>query len=162
MFGDRKKRRKLEKELKEYDDLYFSQFRAAQNAGDYGAVKALYDVETAETVSALRWMQTEELRKRAKKFGIKPQGYHVLYTGEEPYWETNKHTRRTYLSEAGAEKLNQQIVEARFAYWKRWIDILAPTASVIISLLALALAALALYLQAKGTAPAPDLASPTH
>jgi len=150
MFDNWKKRRKLNQELAEIDKAYASDFRAAKTQDDYNAVRSVYDIETAETVSELRWMQTAKLRRRAKKFGLELQPHGWLIVGEEPYWETNPHTNRTYLSDAGIEKLSHEIVDARFAYWKRWVEILAPTASVIISLLALGLAALALYLQLTG------------
>ena len=53
--------------------------------------------------------------------------------------------------------VHKVIEEARFAYYKRWIDTLTPIASVlialasaVISLLAVTLAAIALYLQLVG------------
>lgn len=62
----------------------------------------------------------------------------------EEYWDIYPFTQRSYLSERGTALLSRQITDARFAYWKRWIDIIAPTVSVIISLLALAISIVAL------------------
>jgi hypothetical protein len=51
------------------------------------------------------------------------------------------------LSPRGITTVRRQIRASRFAYWKQWIEIVNPIASTIISIIALLLAALALYLQ---------------
>ena len=67
MFDNWKKRRNLNQELAEIEKAYASDFRAAKTQDDYNAVRSVYDIETAEIVSELRWMQTAKLRRRAKK-----------------------------------------------------------------------------------------------
>jgi hypothetical protein len=154
MFDEWKKRRKLKKELEEIDRLYAPDFRAAKSENDYHAVRAGYDVETAETISELRRMETAKLVKRAKKYGVESPP-HYLVTGQLPYWEKNDHTQRTYLSDNGAAKLNHETSEAVLNYWKRWVEIVSPIATVLIALFALGLSILALYLQLSGAASIP-------
>ena len=67
-------------------------------------------------------------------------------------WETDE--ARMWLREKEQTKARRLINEARFDWWKKWVGLLSPALSVIISLLALMLAALALYLQLRGKIPA--------
>lgn len=136
MFDDWKKRRKLKKEIADIDQLYAAEFRAAKTEDDYYPVKSVYDIETAEAISELRWMQTAKLIKRAKKYGVVPPP-HYLETGESPYWETNSHTQRSYLNDDGAAKLTGDFKEARFTYWERLAKLLVPILSLLIAIIAL-------------------------
>jgi hypothetical protein len=60
-------------------------------------------------------------------------------------WRTDE--VRKWLNEPELARAKRVISEARFAWWKKWVDLLSPVASIVISLLAFGLAALALYLQ---------------
>ena len=143
MFDDRLKLRRLKKEVEKIDQLYAADFRAAKTEDDYSAVKGEYDVVAADQICNLEGFKTHLLRKKAGKFGLEIEPF-------EEYWDVYPITQRSYLCKTGTAKLNQDITDARFAYRERWIDIVAPTASVLTSLLALALTALALYLQITG------------
>lgn len=136
MFEAWKKRRKLDKEVADFDQFYAPQFRAAKTEDDRYAVRSVYDVETAEAVSELRWMQTAKLIKRGKKYGVKPPP-HNLETGEAPYWERNKFTERSYLSDEGEAKLIEDTNEARFVYLERRAKLLVPILSLLVAILAL-------------------------
>ena len=147
MFDDRRKLRRLKAAVDATYQSYAPDFRAAKTEDDYSAVKGEYDAVAAEDICRLENFKTHLLRKKAEKFGIDLPPY-----GDDNYWETYPFSNDTYLNNNGTAKANKDIADARFAYWKRWIDISSPVASVLISLFALAVAALALYLQAKGTA----------
>ena len=90
-------------------------------------------------------LETLELADRAQPFGINlfPIDSRL---GDPAIWVTSRDGRRM-LTEYGVIRANNLITEARFSYWKRWIDVVTPVASTIISVIALLLAALALYLQ---------------
>ena len=150
MFENWNTKRKLRRELTEYDEFYAAQFRAAKTEDDYYPVKKVYDQETAGIVSKLRWMDTQGLIRRARKYGVEPQPYDWDIPTVESHWEANEYTGQRYLSNFGAAQLTGDTSAAKFALWKKWIDVISPVASVVISILAFALATLALYLQLTG------------
>jgi hypothetical protein len=91
----------------------------------------------------LKVLESNQLRDRAKRFGIE-------LVGAVGPWETdsdNRYWLRLDKQYAEAEKVIQ---DARYDYWKKWVDLLSPVVSVVISVLAFALAALALYFQVAG------------
>lgn len=143
MFQDRRKLRRLKKEVDALDEAYAAQFRAAKTEDDYLEVKGEYEAVGADDICKLECFKTHLIRKRAARFDLNIPPF-------EEYWHIYPHTQTTYLSERGTAKMSGKITRARFAYWKRWIDIVAPTASVLISLFALVLAGIALYLQISG------------
>lgn len=100
------------------------------------------DAKIKEIEIKLKVLESNRLREKAKKWGID------LTEAVGP-WETDD--ARMWISQdkhyAQAEKI---ISEAQYAYWRKWVDLISPVASVVISLLAFALAALALYLQLVG------------
>jgi hypothetical protein len=140
MFDEWKRIRSLKRELKEIDQEYRPRFRAVKTEEDSRALMSEYDAVAGETVSNIEIIRTRKLSNRCEKFGIDLMPF-------EEDWDIHPFTRRSYVSVTGHAKYNRRITDARFAYWKRWVDIVAPTASVIISLLALVIAAIAIYLQ---------------
>lgn len=150
MFEDWKTKRQLKSDLSEKVTRFLAALREAKTAIDRHAAEEAHEIETAPIISELRWMETAKLIKKAKRFGLDlPPRW--LVTGRPADWETNKHTNRTYLTDSGATRLSHDISEARFNYWKRWVEIVSPLATILISLFALAVAVLALYLQTSNT-----------
>ena len=92
----------------------------------------------------LRALPSDELRSRAMRFGID------LVGAVESWEHSGSYGTATWLTEKGQAKATRLIAEARFAYWERWIKIVNPVASVIIALLAFAVAALALWFRLHG------------
>jgi len=88
---------------------------------------------------------SDRLRERANRFGIDL----IAMVGP---WETD--SLHMWLKDKEQIKARRVIAEARFEWWKKWIGLLSPVISIIISLLAVAFAALALYLQLTGKLPA--------
>jgi hypothetical protein len=146
MFDDRRKLRKLRKEVEKLEAAYAPDFRAAKTEDDYWAVQGEYDAVAADDICRLENFETHLLRKKCESFGIELPPY-----DDDQYWDTYKFTDSHYLSDKGKAKANRDIVDARFAYWKRWIDVMSPVATVLISVVALILAGLSLYLQAKSS-----------
>jgi len=91
-------------------------------------------------------LDSDRLRERAMRFGVN------LVEAVGP-WHTDE--ARMWLREKEQTNARRVINDARFDWWKRWIGLLSPAVSVLIALLALLLAALALYLQLKGKIPRP-------
>jgi len=143
MFDGWRKRRKLKKELARVVRLHEAEVRAAKNIG-----VDLIILKDEDDISSLWWLETADLVRRAQRYGVEPPP-RGLVTGHEPFWETNTRTGRTYLTDSGVGKIAHETTEAIFDYWKRWIEIVSPVATVLIALFALAVSILALYLQLK-------------
>jgi hypothetical protein len=106
----------------------------AENAGEIAEQEYLEeDLHVLETVG---------LQAQARFYGIDlfPTEGRI---GDPELWVTTFNGRR-FLTEHGLEGAQRLITEARFNYWKRWIDIVAPVASTIISIIALIVAIVAL------------------
>jgi len=87
-------------------------------------------------------LDSEQLRERASQFGID------LVSSVGP-WEADD--TRLWLAERVQINARRLLEQARFEWWQKWVGLLSPVISTIIALLALILAAFALYLQLSGT-----------
>lgn len=106
----------------------------------------LYEIGFLE--EDLNVLETLELQEQAKSFGIELIPDNTGYIKGTDYWDKTR-DGRTCLTERGMTVAKNRIIDARLAYWKRWIDIVTPIVSIIFSVIALLIAALALYLQAS-------------
>lgn len=91
----------------------------------------------------LEVLEAKHLLKLAEKWGyegplVQQQMYDPHYTGVEP---------RPFFTPQNKALMRKIITDARRRRIKEWVEIISPVASVVISLLAFLLAALALYLQ---------------
>jgi len=98
-------------------------------------------------------LESDELRRRAAKYGLDL----TQAPGVGPWTSDPIDPKRIWLEEWRQAPAHKAIEEARFAYYKKWINTLTPIASVlialasaVISLFAVTLAAVALYLQLVG------------
>jgi hypothetical protein len=113
---------------------------------DIASARAETPVDTEKVARIeveLKVLESDRLRERAKRLGIE-------LVGAVGPWETdsdNRYWLRLDKQYAEAEKVIQ---DARYDYWKKWVDLLSPVVSVVIAVLAFALAALALYFQLIG------------
>jgi hypothetical protein len=92
----------------------------------------------------LKVLESDRLRAKARRWGLELVGSAV------GSWETDENNRYWLGQDkqyAAAEKL---ISDVRYAAFKKWVDLLSPILSVVISILAFVLAALALYFQWTG------------
>ncbi len=88
-------------------------------------------------------LETQILKEQAQSFGI-----NLFPPDADPLviltsWSTTIGGSR-FLKEEARASLNNRIIDARFAYWKRWVDIVAPVGSLIISIIALIVAIIAI------------------
>ena len=142
MFTERRKRRELQRQLQAINDKYKPLFKAAKDPDESHWLHEEYDFEVGDVRVPLEWPETLRLTKQAEKFGIDLPAFDDFL-----FWDQIPHTGVHLLTESALSKLNREITDARFAYWKRWIDVLSPVLSVIIALLALVISGIALYLQ---------------
>ena len=137
MFDNWKKRRKLERELKEIYNHYAPRLKAAKTEDDYRNEAEPYHIDIAETRGEMEAMLTRKARRKAEKFGFD----FPPFESSEENWEEIPYSTRKALSERAHAKINRDVSKARFAYWKAWVEILVPVLSLLVSLV-LALAAL--------------------
>jgi hypothetical protein len=121
---------------------YTSQDEANQASSEYYR-------EIGELEEELNVVESSRLRKKAMRFGVD------LNEGFGPWMTHAVIPGRKWLEEKEQSKAHRAIREAQMEWWRKWITLLSPVASVIIALLAFALAALALYLQITGKLPRP-------
>lgn len=128
--------------------------RKALDSGDKDNADHADHTETLAVLEEdLKILESDALLEKAARFnldltntaGVGPWMTHAVKPG------------RTWLEKKSYAAASKAISEARRAWYKQWIDLLSPVASVIIaigstliSLLALVLAAVALYLQLIG------------
>lgn len=114
---------------------------AAAKAGTLSIPQQIRSLETQ-----LRILECERLRESANRYGLD-----LIASAPVGPWVHDPENDVQYLSTAEQLALAERAIEdARYEYWKKWVDLISPVASVVISLLAFALAAVALYLQLSG------------
>jgi hypothetical protein len=91
----------------------------------------------------LKVLESDRLRQQARRWNLE------LYGSAVGSWETDSY--RQWLPQAQQYALAEKLIsEARFALIKKWVDLLSPILSVVISISAFVLALLALYFQWTG------------
>jgi hypothetical protein len=138
MFDDWRGQRRLRSEIDELSGRYSAKRRAAE--GDKRKLERLYvehKFEIDGLLAELSQLKTKKLFRMLKQFGVEWQG-------DESWWYESPVTRKRWLNETGETRLRRLVVDARFNYWKRWVDLLSPIISTIISILALIVAIVAL------------------
>lgn len=138
----KKKIKGLRREIEELD----RGMRDAASLEEHQEINAAELYERWFLEEDLDVFETLELKEQAELFGISisPQDSDSLALAK--FWDKTRDDR-SFLTEKGRAVVKNRIIDARFSYWKRWIDIVTPIASTIISISALLLAAPALYLQ---------------
>ena len=108
-----------------------------------------YRRQIGELEEELNMVESVHLRKRAERFGID------LVNAVGPWMTHAVIPGRMWLEEREQAKARRVISDARFEWWKKWIGLVSPVASVLIALMAFVLAGVALYLQVTGKLPHP-------
>jgi hypothetical protein len=95
----------------------------------------------------MKWVDQYEsmvLEKDAEKWGIeipaKPEWWDTEFISDEDRDSMNvplERVRRPWLDEKGRTMLSKRIRDARFAFWKGWVELLVPPLALIIAALAL-------------------------
>lgn len=96
-----------------------------------------FDLQRSELVSRrnelenrLAVLESSRLKHEAARFGID------LIRAVGP-WYSESNRRYEWLKEPEQIAASQIIREARFAWWKKWLELLVPILSLIIAILAL-------------------------
>jgi len=160
-FENWRKRRSVKRQLREIDSEFAPEFKAAgDNEDERSKVMAKYKARIQEPWEQLRWSKTNRLRVKAFRLGIElPRG------DEEDCWDPahflevhgDTYVRGSLLTPKGIAIVSRQISEARLNYYKQWVQVISPLATVLISLLALVISAIALYLQLSGIPSIPPV-----
>lgn len=108
----------------------------------YGLAIANYQGQRKHLEMELEVLEAGYLLKKAARYGLEATPPNLLY---DP--KMSGVALRPYFVDGNKAKMRRMIADARKAYWKDWIAIISPLATVIISLLALLVSALAIYLQ---------------
>jgi len=91
-------------------------------------------------------LKSSELREEGMRFGVDiGESVGPWYTDDTRKW----------LEDTEQAKARRVIEGIRFEWWKKWIGLVSPVASVLIALMAFMLASVALYLQVTGKIPHP-------
>jgi hypothetical protein len=143
----KKQRRQLQKSIAkaerdiEAESLKLKDVRP-QDVGMFGLNVSRYNTRKHDLEMELEVLEAKYLMELGEKWGTDGSPtklmYDPNYVGLEP---------RPYFTPQNKELMLKWISDARRKRIREWVEIVSPVASVIISLLAFLLAALALYLQ---------------
>jgi len=149
MFDYWRARRRLQRQLTNLDDEYLPKVERAKLEykhaapgddlsalveGDYGGRRKFIEIELRRLESGRTYSLMRSWGVDAPKQNI-PSG---------PLYEADR-DGNLLLTQDGQAAASQAISDARFAWCKKWVDLLAPIMSTIISLIALAISIIALY-----------------
>jgi hypothetical protein len=84
---------------------------------------------------------SQALSKRAEKYGIeipaRPDWYSSAIKLPDPNRADEETVIDRWLNETGRTMISKQIRDERFAYWKKWADMLVPILALVVAALAL-------------------------
>ena len=137
----RRERRKIFKQLRAIE----WEISAVEVMGG-GAQPAVYPsgrLRRAETQKLLEKYDSRVLEAKAERYGIeipvKPEWFatEIIMLDFATVPEGAESITDRWLNETGRTMVSKLISEARFAYWKRWADMLVPILALVVAALAL-------------------------
>ena len=141
MFQYRKKRRELARQLAELDREWLPRIKNYNSHELTLPIPSNYLLERARIEVELERLDTAKLVTEAARYGIK------LLPSES--WTVDERfpaeAKKSYLSQNGKAELSQMIAEAQYNRAKKWVDLLSPVLTVLLSLLALIISIIALF-----------------
>lgn len=123
----RNARRRLEREITKLEEE--SRVIHASDDDEFLQISSEYNHQIAELQNELDAVESRHLSQRAKRFGID------LQEAVGPWY--SDHRGRLWLEDKYRVKASQAISDARFAWWRKWLELLVPILSLIIAILAL-------------------------
>jgi hypothetical protein len=132
MLNSWKKRRQLQREIDEIYKSHESEFRSAKTDQDHHFIYDMFQGESAELTRELERMTTIRMRKKAARFGLSLPPF-----DDDESWYDIPHTGSKALTDTAIAKINREVSDLRFAYWKRWVELLIPILSLITTIIAL-------------------------
>jgi len=148
MFDYRRARRRLQRQLNKLDEEYIPKVERAklkyQNAapgndlsvlveGDYGARRKFIELE-------LRRLESNRIFSLMRSWGVDAPKQNIL---SDALYEIDRDGNLLFTQD-GRAAASQAISDARFAWFKKWFDLLIPIVSTILSVIALIVSIIAL------------------
>ena len=127
-----RERRRLRRELAEITGRYSSRLKAA-NEEEREAIVNERESEMAGPYILLEMSETDRLLRKVRKLGID-------YKSESTWWVENEITEQSWLSNVAHAKLRKLIRDERFNIAEKWVKILVPVLTAVISILGLIVA----------------------
>lgn len=131
MFDYWRERRKLRRHIAEIDKKYFPRL-----ISEGESAVADHRAERTRPALQLQFLETEQLKRNLKRFGIE-----ASFTSS---WKLDVRGEQFYLDEEGLARGWKMVAEARYAWWKKWVDLLGPVVAIAISIIALIISIIAL------------------
>lgn len=104
-----------------------------------GSLPKIDPVEMERLRQLAGQVQFRIIENKAAKWGIelpnKPEWYDSALIKLDPDGTSEEMCR--WLNQSGITMVSRQIKEARFAYWKQWVDLLVPILALLVAALAL-------------------------
>lgn len=136
-------RRKLKRELRRVEwqiwdfEVMFSDARRTGSRGVYPWGRKQRD----KIKRLIEQHDSRQIVRQAERFGIeipvKPEWFTTEIKHIDPDNLESEEVMDRWLNETGRTMIERQVKEARFAYWKRWADILVPILALIVAIIAL-------------------------
>jgi hypothetical protein len=127
-----RERRRLKRELAEITRRYSPILKAASEE-EREAIMNERESEMAGPYILLEMSETDRLLRKVRKLGID-------YKSESTWWVENEITEQSWLSNVAYAKLRKLIRDERFNIAEKWVKILVPVLTAVISILGLIVA----------------------
>ncbi|PYS70364.1 MAG: hypothetical protein DMF69_13770 [Acidobacteria bacterium] len=92
-------------------------------------------------IRSLEQYDSHQLEIQAERYGIeipvKPEWFSTEIKAADPDTVGAKDVIDRWLNETGRAMISKQVSDARFARWKRWVELLIPIFALIVAILAL-------------------------
>ena len=132
-------RRQIRRQIAWIDKRSAHAFKHAE-IQSVGEAVAHYRAERKHLEIKLESLEAARLRKKAERYGL------YSFPTQEVYIPNDEGgSGYAYFLPQQKEQLYRMVADARFAYRKKWVDLLSPIMTIIISLIALAVSIIALY-----------------
>ena len=132
MLDEWRERRRLRRQLAEITRRYSPRLAAASEE-EREAIESERDSEMAAPYILLEMSETDRLLRKVRKLGID-------YKSENGWWLENEITEQSWLSNVAHAKLRKLIRDERFNIAEKWVKILVPVLTALISVLGLIVA----------------------
>lgn len=147
MFDHRRKRRALAREVAKLDEELLPkveraklEYKHAAPGGDFSVVvESDYKWRRQRLEIELAVLEARRLFRLAKRYGAVGTPQQEI---DDPA-QTGDQSRR-YFKPHNQEAFERMIADARFALWKKWIDLLSPVISIVIAIIALIVSIIAI------------------
>lgn len=143
MSNELKKIKETRRKLREidYDSILVQLVRIPDDVRD--AKLAEWKRQRAELAGQLDRLESDYIIKKAQSWGIEVPRKQEWYVGHFKNPDPDNIPGETiaieqeWLNDIGKAVITKQIRDARFAYWKGWVDLLIPILALVVALIAL-------------------------